>query len=297
MEQRAAEKDSAARCVSYSDCSEHDVEEPLIQAHEHAQHRGVQRKPPKVRLSHQIQHELDRKQGGQRRSHRTQHDGQHGQRNGLSGDQILDLQHHRAQNRRNGHQKGKLGRLLPVYAAEQSARDRAARPRHAWQNRKCLKAAHHQCVHIVHLTLCALFFSGNKEYNGSCEEPKAQEFSGKGRLKEVAQQHRRDHRGDGGHHQQIHRLGKRMPKHFPDVPPEHHEDGDQRAHMQQGVQQDPRVVHAQYLLKEHQMPRGGDGQKFAQSLDKAKQQGLPYIHHGFFTPFLKKSALWHYIIL
>ena len=70
-----------------------------------------------------------------------------------------------------------------------------------------------------------------------------------------AQQQRRHHSGDGCDDQHIDRLGQRPTDHCPNVAPEDHEDRDQRADVQQRVQQDAGVVNPQNGLKEHQMSR------------------------------------------
>ena len=140
-------------------------------------------------------------------------------------------------------------------SSRQTAGDCAAGAGNAGKNRKGLKKAHHQRIHIVHLAAVSLLAAGQHQDDRGSEEAQPQEFAGEGDFKKVAQQQRRHHSGDGCDDQHIDRLGQRPADHCPNVAPKDHEDRDQRADVQQRVQQDAGVVNPQNGLKEHQMSR------------------------------------------
>ena len=75
-------------------------------------------------------------------------------------------------------------------------------------------------------------------------ETDAQERTGEGKLEEIAQKQRSDDRGHGGDDEQIDRLGERLFEHRPDIAPKDDENGDERAHVQQRIQQDAGVADA-----------------------------------------------------
>ena len=116
----------------------------------------------------------------------------------------------------------------------------------------------------------------------------------------LLEQNGHEHGGNQRDDEIQHRFLEGMAQQLPDQITVDDEHGGKRANMQHEGEEHGALGHAEHALQQDEMPAAADGQKFAQSLNDAQQQGKPDGHNRItskvFQTFLSYTDRKNYTI-